>query len=152
MCRQFSDTFVADNRKQSFSAMTRQRDEALYAQFKKTWGEHPELSSKEVIRLVLRSPQPRMWVSFNGVYRILRKILYNSWSEPKRHARTGLVAEVERKYMRLKQQPIFREASAYFLAAFIIAEPSRGFYVSPGSAYNIIRRTRKAHLKKAKRP
>ena len=130
--------------------MKKQRDEALYAQFKKTWGEHPELSSDEVIKLVLKSPQPRLWVSFNGVYRILRKILYNSWTEPKRIARYGLVAEVERKYRRLKQQPVFRDASAYFLAAFIIAEPSRGFYLSQGSAYNIIRRTRNAHKRRGK--
>lgn len=125
--------------------MRKERDEALYAQFKKVWKENPQLSHDEVIQKVLESPQPRMWVSFWGVYRHLRKILYGSFRSPKRKHRDGLEAEIEKKYRMLKRQPIFRSASAYLLAAFIIAEPSKGFYLSPASAYRIIWRTRKAH-------
>ena len=126
------------------------RDEALYAQFKKIWRDNPSLPFNEVIKLVLKSPQPRLWVSFYGVYRILQKILYGSRRGPKRKSRRGLEEEIERKYRALKRQPIFRDASAYFLASFIIAEPSRGFYLSEASAYRIILRIQKKHRARKK--
>jgi len=129
--------------------MKEERDEALYKQFKQTWKSHPELSYDEVVDLILKSPQPRMWVGFYGVYHRLRRILYNSKNKLTIKAKQGLEQEVLEKYQRLTKQPIFKNASPYFLASFIIAEPSVGFYISAVHAKRIIWRTGKKHRRHA---
>lgn len=130
--------------------MNKQRDKALYETFKQVWKTHPELSYDEVIEQVLVSPQPRLWISFYGVYRMLLKILYGSRKGPKGKSRNCLEAEVRRKYATLIKHRVFSKASAYFIAAFIIAEPSRGFYISPAYAKRIIWRVRKDRRKAQK--
>lgn len=125
--------------------MKNERDEALYQQFKKVWAQNPELSYDEAVEMAIHSRQPRLWVSFYGIYRLLLKILYNSRNGTKRKAKCGLEETVRNAYLRLKKQPIFRDASAYFLAAFIIAEPAKGFYISHAYAKKIIWKVRKQH-------
>jgi len=130
--------------------MREQRNEALYRQFKETWKRYPSLNYDQVIELVLKSPQPRMWAGFISVYNRLRRILYNSKKELTVPAKSGLEKEVLEKYNKLIQQPIFRKASPYFLTSFIIAEPSTGFYISPAYAKRIVWRTCKKHKADAK--
>lgn len=124
------------------------RDEQLYETFKKIWKEKPHLSFDEVIEEVLCSAQPRLWVGFSGVYRILRRILYGKEHDPNHKARGGLKGHIERQYFKLRKQVIFRKASPYFIASFIQAEPSRGFYISHSRAKIIIYKQRKLHARR----
>lgn len=128
--------------------MEKERDIALYKQFKKTWGENPDLPYEEVINKVLESPQPRMWMGFSKVYRTLLRLVRGEKKNEKWKSRKGFEEEVWAKYQRLKRQVIFREASIYLLASFIIAEPSRGFYLSWWRAYHIILNMRKVSAAK----
>lgn len=128
--------------------MVKQRNEAIYEQYKKIWREKPHLSYDEVISEVLESPQPRMWLSFWCVYRTLLAIIKGQKGATKRESRKGQESEIWAKYERLKRQPIFRNASVYLLSAFIIAEPSRGFYISHIHAKRIIWRTCRARRNK----
>ena len=126
-------------------AMKEERDEAVYATFKRVWASCPHLSYDEAIDKAINTEQPRLWASFHGVYRVLRKILYNHGNGLIGKYKPGLEEEVRVKYNRLKRQPIFREASPYFLAAFIVSQPSKGFYISHATAKRIIWKIRKLH-------
>ena len=117
------------------------RDEALYEAYKKTRGDFPMLSFDEQIQKTLSARQPRMWVSFYGVYRMLLRIIAEKKTHYKKPLRAGLEKEIEMKYRRLQTSPYMKNASAYFIASFIIAEPSAGFYVSHSYAKRIIFKT-----------
>lgn len=114
------------------------RDEALYEAYKKIRSTFPMLSFDEQIEKALTAKQPRMWVSFYGVYRILLKIIAQKSVTYKKNTRNSLAHDIETKYRRLLASPYMKNASAYFLTSFIIAEPSSGFYVSHSYAKRII--------------
>lgn len=126
------------------------RNEALYLEYKRIKGEHPELPEPEIAELVRNAPQPRLWVPFFSVYRIVRRIRRDEQEKERREARKGLYAVVKQAYDKLKTQRMFREKSrpAYFLTSFIIAEPAKGFYISQASALRIIWEMRKEKQKK----
>lgn len=122
---------------------TRLRDEALYQAYKTAFSSSKGVSHSEAIALALKSPQPRMWVSFYGVYRALLCLVKGSRRAPKDASRKDLLEEVDKKYRMLKEKRIFKDMSLLFIASFIIAEPSTGFYVSEEYAKKIIWRARK---------
>lgn len=122
---------------------TRLRDYALYEAYKSALASHGEISHSKAIQMALEAPQPRMWMSFYGVYRALLCIVKGSKRPPKDASRSRLLEEVERKYRRLKEKRLFKGASLFFIASFIIAEPSRGFYVSEEYAKRIVWKIRK---------
>jgi len=121
------------------------RDEALYEAYKNVLKKQPYLDSDKALEEALKAPQPRMWVSFYGVYRILLRIIHDSRDAPKNKARNSLELEIREKYERLKKRTIFSDASAYFLTSFIIAEPSNGFFVSFIYAKKVVGLVRKKH-------
>lgn len=125
------------------SEQTELRDEALYAAYKEALASSKAVDHNEAVRIALQSPQPRMWVSFYGVYRALLRIVRNSREAPKGESRKHLLAEVERKYNELIKRRAFKDASLFFIASFIIAEPSTGFYLSEARAKRIIWGVRK---------
>lgn len=127
------------------SDLVEPRDEALYAEYKKALGVGERVTHEQAIQMALHAPQPRMWVAFYGVYRILLRIVHGSREAPKNKARLSLEGEIERKYYMLKRQRAFRNASLFFMASFIIAEPSVGFFVSKEYAKRIVWKKRKAH-------
>lgn len=123
----------------------KERNEALYMAYKRIRSERLDLPEEEVVRLAIHAPQPRMWVPFNSVYRILRRIIYKREGEERRDARKGLRDDIERCYENLRRLRMFsgKGRPAYFIASFIIAEPSHGFYISIASAVRIISEMRK---------
>lgn len=127
------------------------RNEAIYATYKRIMKEHPEFTNEEVIRAILESPQPRMWVSFYGVYRTLLRIVYNSRKAPLNKSRERLETDVRERYERLKEKRIFKDASLFFITSFIIAEPAKGFYMSPSRIIKTIGEVRKEHQRKWKK-
>ena len=122
---------------------TRLRDYALYEAYKDALSSSREISHAEAVRMALRSPQPRMWVSFYGVYRALLCIVKGSRRPPKDASRARLIEEVRGKYEKLRPQRIFKGASLFFIASFIIAEPSCGFFLSEERAKRSICKIRK---------
>ena len=122
---------------------TRLRNEALYAAYKEALRSGKDVSNTEAIQMALRSPQPRMWVPFYGVYRALLAVVTGSRMPPKNMARKNLLREVEYKYNELVKRRAFKGASLFFLASFIAAEPSTGFYISEASAIKRICKMRK---------
>ena len=122
---------------------TRLRDFAFYDAYKKALSSEGEVSHSEAIRIALESPQPRMWVSFYGVYRALLCIVKGSRRPPKDASRSKLLCEVERKYKMLREKRIFKDMSLFFLASFIISEPSQGFYISEVYAKKLVWKIRK---------
>lgn len=140
--------------KRSKSEIREARDEALYATFKTVLRENPELSYDEAVRKTMETRQPHMWVSFYGVYRTLLRIKkgMNGRKKPNAHlAKAHLEEEVERKYRKLSSSGFMKDASAFFLASFIIAEPSKGFYLSYIYAKKIISQRRKMHQRRWRR-
>lgn len=128
--------------------MKKERDEALYEQYKRIFREcDAGTPYNKIVEMTVNSPQPRMWVSFHGVYRLLRKICYNHGRGQYRAARSGLEDEVRIKYNRLRSNQFFKNASLYFLTSFIIMEPSRGFHISHSHAKRVLWKVRKEHLK-----
>lgn len=122
---------------------TRLRDYALYDAYKEALSSNRGISHAEAVRMALMSPQPRMWVPFYGVYHALLCIVKGSRTPPKDTSRALLLEEVKRKYDKLKGQRIFKEASLFFIASFIIAEPSCGFFLSEERASRSIGEIRK---------
>lgn len=119
------------------------RDEALYEAYKRILSSRKDISHAEAVRAALLEPQPCMWVSFYGVYRALLCLVKGSKKSPKSASRGHLLEEVERKYRKLREKKIFKGSSLFFLTAFIISEPSQGFYVSEKYANRIIWKVRK---------
>lgn len=120
------------------SDLSEPRNEALYAEFKKVMGNNPNISFTKAVSLVLESPQPRMWVPFDGVYDTLRAIVNKSGHKWKSKARSGLEEEVAQKYNAIKDRRMFRGTSLLFITSFIIMLPSRGFFISGHRAKRII--------------
>ena len=121
----------------------RLRDEALYEAYKEVLSSEAGISHSEAVRRALKAAQPRMWMPFYGVYRALLYIVKGSKRPPKNASRSSLIEEVRQKYQRLREKRAFCNSSLIFLTAFIIAEPSQGFYVSEGYANRIIWKIRK---------
>lgn len=122
---------------------TRLRDFAFYDAYKKALSSGRDISHSDAIRIALESPQPHMWVSFYGVYRALLCIVKGSRRPPKDASRSKLLREVERKYKMLREKRMFSDVSLFFLASFIIAEPSQGFYISEVYAKKLVWKIRK---------
>lgn len=122
---------------------TKLRDTALYNAYKEALASGKEVTHTEAIQMALKSPQPKLWVPFYGVYRALLHIVKGSRQAPKGEARKHLIAEVSRKYKMLIEKRMFRDASLSFIASFIISEPSTGFYLSEAHAKRIIWKIRK---------
>lgn len=122
---------------------TKLRDSAFYEAYKKALSSGGEVSHSDAIRMALESPQPRMWVSFYGVYRALLCVVKGSRRPPKDTSRSKLLCEVERKYKILREKRMFSDMSLFFMASFIIAEPSQGFYISEVYAKKLVWRIRK---------
>lgn len=148
-CPKTKDIFEANqfitSMKRSGQDFVEPRDEAFYREYKKALAGKGVVTHMEAINIALRAPQPRMWVTFYGVYRMLLHIVYQSRKKPKAAARQGLEKEVAAKYRILRNQRAFKDASLFFLTSFIISEPSVGFYISPTHAQRIVWRMRKKH-------
>lgn len=125
------------------SSYRKLRDEALYNAFKKVLRECPSIQEQEAISRTIHSAQPRLWLSFYGVYRIVLGLANGKGRTQKHKARNGIVEVVRRKYARLRSKPAFERSSCLFIASFILAEPSEGFLVSESYAKRIIWRMRK---------
>lgn len=119
------------------------RDEALYKCFKRALRSNQGLSENEALRIALRERQPRLWLSFHGVYRIVLRIAKGEHKPQKHTARKDAVRHILRKYLHLRRQPAFRDSSCLLLTSFIMAEPSEGFMLSLSYAKRIIWRKRK---------
>lgn len=119
------------------------RDLALYTAYKEALASKKDVTHTEAIKIALKSPQPKLWVPFYGVYRALLHIVKGSRKTPKGPVRKKLLAEVERKYRMLITKRMFQGASLFFITSFIISEPSSGFYISEEYAKRIIWRVRK---------
>lgn len=127
------------------------RNEAIYETYKKILREKPDLSKEEIVKEILNSKQPRMWVSFFGVYRTLLRIVYHSRSAPRNKSRQTLEEDVRVRYERLRSKRAFKNASLYFLTSFIISEPATGFYMSPSRVAKTIGEVRKQHQRQWKK-
>lgn len=119
------------------------RNAALYDAYKKACRECMGASQEELIEYAMKSRQPRMWVSFYGVYRILLRIMYGSREAPKQKSMHNLESDIRKKYEALRCRRAFKDASAFFMASFIMSEHTVGFYVSRSYASKVIRSERK---------
>ncbi len=144
-----------------------ERDNAVYDTYLKTMRETKDtFDTDDIIRRVAVSPQPRIWVPARTVYNILRRHIKHHHpsntplmgsptsraipsGSPEGHPHLSpLARDVIAAYYRLKDRREFRGKSLYFIADFVTAEPSHGFYLSHRRLFDIIRTRRKQNFTK----
>ena len=120
------------------SENTSPRNAALYEAYRKALGGSDIISQKEAVIRAINTPQPRFWVSFTSVYRTLLEMISKGHPPCKRSSKKKLAKEIWDAYLRIKDKRVFRNASTYFIASFIVYEQSSGFYISYSHARRMI--------------
>lgn len=120
-----------------------ERDDALFAAYKNALRQPDVKSHQQAIRVAISSPTSQFWIE---PYRAYREILWcKNGRRPFRISRhrKELVEDLYREYLRLKEQPMFRDCSTYFVSQFAACRIApRGFYISELTATRIIHRKR----------
>ena len=120
-----------------------ERDEALYQAYVTALHQPGVKSHQQAIEVAINSPTSQFWIE---PYRAYLEILWrNRNSRPYRIGkhRKDLVDDLYREYLSLKDTPLFRDTSTYFVSQFAAGKPARGFYLSMRSAVRIINRKRR---------
>lgn len=124
-----------------------ERDEALFVAYKNALRQPDCKSHQQAIDMAINSPTSQFWIC---PYRAYREILWmRNGRRPSRMSicRSRLVEDLFAVYNRLKNQPMFRGCSTFFISQFTAGSAApRGFYISKRSAIRII--NRKRHEKK----
>lgn len=90
------------------------------------------------IKMAINAPQPRHWLSFWGVYRIVSSLKRGQHGKRKGIHAKEIEREIAMLYEKVRQKRIHRDKSVYELTSFIIAEPAIGFYITEGYARRLI--------------
>ena len=119
----------------------KERDEALFVAYKNALRQPDCKSHQQAISIAINSPTSQFWIE---PYRAYIEIL---WRKRNRRphsiskTRKMLVDDLYGEYLRLKEQPMFRGCSTYFISQFAACRPApRGFYISELTATRIIHR------------
>jgi hypothetical protein len=120
-----------------------ERDEALFVAYKNALRQPDCKSHQQAISMAINSPTSQFWIE---PYRAYREILWRkNGRRPfgvKRY-RKELIDDLYTAYIRLKEQPMFRGCSTFFISQFAVGcTAPRGFYLSMRSAIRIINRKR----------
>lgn len=150
------------------SEFYQERNKAIYDTYLAVSRHHKEpVTLATIVEEVRQSRQPRFWVPSRTVYNIIRRYLRSTSSEPltsKKHqaqtaqthaavaTRSGaalspLSRAVIATYLRIRGRRELSGKSLAFVADFVTAEPSKGFYLSHRRLFDIIRRRRKQNFK-----
>jgi hypothetical protein len=120
-----------------------ERDEALFAAYKNALRQPDCKSHQQAISMAINSPTSQFWIS---PFRAYREILWRKRGKrPSRMSdgRSRLVDDLYKVYLRMKDQPMFRGCSTFFISQFAVGcTAPRGFYISMRSAVRIINRKR----------
>ena len=129
-----------------------QRAKALYIAYKKALDKIYETSPRghipadahvQAIRMAVKTPQPRFWITQDRAYRILRAILRGHEPTPTWVTRSSLNRELLNAYYRLSKQRMFRDMPLRFITDFVTLEPASGFFMSVSRAGRAISAYRK---------
>ncbi len=124
-----------------------ERDIELYLKYHEIRKENPRLSNEEVIRIVLRSPTSRFWVSLYQVYReILNLVKGRPLSRHMRSIRRKQIEDIYVIYKELADKPMFKGCSVFFIVQFAIACRAPQFYLSYSRALAIISRMKREYI------
>lgn len=119
----------------------KERDEALFVAYKNALRQPDVKSHQQAIEVATNSPTSQFWISPFQAY---REILWKqNGRRPYRASkhRDELVSDLYKEYLRLKEQPMFRGCSTFFISQFAAYRPApRGFYISELTATRIIHR------------
>ena len=150
----------------------KERDNAVYETYRRCIRNAPKpIDIDAVLRDVANSKQPRFWVPARTVYNILRRYIRHRAplpppsapvqgasappspvspqavsplaSTPAQQSVSPLVHDILAAFHRLRNKREYRGKSLYFIADFVTAEPTRGFYLSKRRLFDIIRHIRK---------
>lgn len=143
----------------------KERDNAVYETYLRCIRNTPKtIDIDAVLRDVANSKQPRFWVPARTVYNILRRYIRHRAplpppsappssvppqavsplaSTPAQQSVSPLVRDILAAFHRLRNKREYRGKSLYFIADFVTAEPTRGFYLSKRRLFDIIRHIRK---------
>ena len=120
-----------------------ERDEALFVAYKNALRQPDCKSHQQAIDMAINSPTSQFWIS---PFRAYREILWRKSGKRPSHisnTRSRLVEDLYVAYLRMKEQPMFRGCSTFFISQFAVGSSApRGFYISKRSAIRIINRKR----------
>jgi hypothetical protein len=119
-----------------------ERDEALFVAYKNALHQPDVKSHQQAIRVAISSPTSQFWIE---PYRAYLEILWRKRNRRPHQisaTRKILVDDLYKEYLRLKEQPLFRGCSTYFISQFAACRPAKGFYISELTATRIIHRKR----------
>jgi hypothetical protein len=119
-----------------------ERDEALFVAYKNALRQPDVKSHQQAIQVAISSPTSQFWIE---PYRAYLEILWRKRNRRPHQisaTRKCLVDDLYNEYLKLKEQPLFRGCSTYFISQFAACRPARGFYISELTATRIIHRKR----------
>jgi hypothetical protein len=119
-----------------------ERDEALFVAYKNALRQPDVKSHQQAIQVAISSPTSQFWIE---PYRAYLEILWRKRNRRPHQisaTRKILVDDLYNEYLKLKEQPLFRGCSTYFISQFAACRPAKGFYISELTATRIIHRKR----------
>lgn len=126
------------------SEFYQERDEAVYKTYLNVLRRSKTpVDIHKAIDELRGEPQPRFWVPARTVYYIIRR--YARYGEAPRKA---LQRDVIAKYNAIKDKRDLKGQSLSFIADFVTAQPTHGFYLSHRRLFDIIRKMRKERFQK----
>lgn len=127
-----------------------ERDNALYKAYRDALRSEKVHSHQQAIRVALNSPTSRFWIPSFQAYREILKVKKTGEIKSPRGIREKLIKDLYDKYLILKEKPMFRGYSTYFITCFVVSEAAPRFYISYSRALSIISRMRKQKQRRRK--
>ena len=121
----------------------KERDDALYKAYVTALRQPDVKSHQQAIEVAANSPTSQFWIE---PYRAYLEILWreNGYRpKPIRTYRKQLVDDLYEAYLSVKNLPLFRGCSIFFVSQYVVGLPARSFYMSGKTAKRIINRKRR---------
>ncbi len=129
------------------------RDEALYAAYRKAFRRNDIHSHREAIIAAIHSPSPTFGITPGEAYRQILRILRGLQPSYKiGSVRREIAMHLFNEYNRLKQMPAFQKSTVRYMAWFIVLSGAPQFYISYFRALKIITAMKKKYQNEKRKP
>lgn len=121
------------------SEFYKERDDAIYNTYLRVLRrQQPPVDINRVIDEMRHEPQPRFWVPARTIYYIIRR--YARYHEV---SNKPLPRDVISRFNHVRNKRELKGQSLSFIADFVTASATKGFYLSHRRLFDIVRRMRK---------
>lgn len=116
----------------------------LYRAYKEALATGRASTHEEAVRAAISSPSPGYRISTMQAYRQVNRMLHGlPPTYPPGSRKRAAIEQVFRLFLLLREKPLLRGASTYFIVSLAVSSPAPCAYVSFSTARKIIARIRK---------